>query len=210
MKLYSNDLTDQAPIPSRFAFGKPDPDDHMQLSDNLSPHLAWSGAPKGTRSFVLLCMDPDVPSVADEVNQEGKVLPADMPRVAFCHWAMIDIDPSVTELLTGACSDGVTPKGKKNPPGPAGSRQGLNDYTGFMAGDPDMAGQYYGYDGPCPPWNDQRLHHYVFTVYALDVDQLDVDADFGAGDVLEVINGHVLEKARLTGTYTLNPDLGAG
>ena len=33
-----------------------------------------------------------------------------------------------------------------------------------------MSGDYFGYDGPCPPWNDSIVHHYVFTVYALDVD----------------------------------------
>jgi Raf kinase inhibitor-like YbhB/YbcL family protein len=207
MKLHSNDLTDKAPIPPRFAFGRPDPQNHMQLSDNLSPHLAWSGAPDGTRSFVLLCMDPDVPSVADDVNQAGKVLPADMPRVNFCHWAMIDLAPSVTELATGACSDGVTPRGKQQPPGPAGSRQGLNDYTSFMAGNPDMGGHYHGYDGPCPPWNDERLHHYVFTVYALDTDKLDLPEGFTGHDVVAAIDGHVLGQASLTGTYSLNPAL---
>jgi phosphatidylethanolamine-binding protein (PEBP) family uncharacterized protein len=30
-----------------------------------------------------------------------------------------------------------------------------------------MKGDYHGYDGPCPPWNDTLLHHYVFTIYAL-------------------------------------------
>jgi Raf kinase inhibitor-like YbhB/YbcL family protein len=207
MQLHSNDLTDGQPIPPRFAFGKPDAQAHMQLSDNLSPHLAWTDAPAGTRSFVVLCIDPDVPSVADDVNQEGKVLPADMPRVDFCHWAMVDISPDVTELSTGECSDGVTPKGKRNPPGPAGSRQGLNDYTAFMAGDPDMGGQYHGYDGPCPPWNDERLHHYAFTVYALDVEQLDLPESFTGHDVRAAIDGHVLAQASLTGTYSLNPKL---
>lgn len=207
MQLHSNDLTDGAPIPARFAFGRPDVQSHMQLSDNVSPHLAWEDAPAGTRSFVLLCMDPDVPSVADEVNQEGKVLPADMPRVDFCHWAMIDIPPTVRELATGACSDGVTPRGKRKPPGPAGSRQGLNDYTGFMAGDPDMGGDYHGYDGPCPPWNDERMHHYVFTVYALDVERLDLPESFTGHDARAAIDGHVLAQASLTGTYSLNPKL---
>jgi phosphatidylethanolamine-binding protein (PEBP) family uncharacterized protein len=61
------------------------------VSDNLSPHLAWSGRAPGTRSFVLVCMDPDVPTVADDVNQEGKTLPVEMPRTDFCHWAMVDI-----------------------------------------------------------------------------------------------------------------------
>ena len=206
MKLTSTDLQNNAAIDPRFAFGKPDADQHMALSDNLSPHLAWSGAPAGTQSFVLLCMDPDVPSVADDVNQEGKVLPADMPRVDFCHWAMVDIGTDITELATGACSQGVTVKGKQNPPGPAGARQGLNDYTGFMAGNPDMAGYYFGYDGPCPPWNDERLHHYVFTVYALDVEKLDLPDKFTGQDVQKAMEGHVLAEDSLTGTYTLNPD----
>lgn len=205
MKLESSDLSNHTPINPRFAFGKHDAEAHMALSDNLSPHLKWTGAPEGTRSFVLLCMDPDVPSEADDVNQEGKSLPSDMPRVDFCHWAMVDIPPSVTELETGQCSDGITPKGKQDPPGPEGARQGLNDYTQFMAGDPDLGGKYFGYDGPCPPWNDERLHHYVFTVYALDTDRLDLPEEFTGHDVVEAIEGHVLDKAELTGTYTLNP-----
>jgi len=207
MQLQSRDLTDGAPIDPRFAFGKIDPQSHMALSDNVSPHLAWSGAPEGTRSFAVVCMDPDVPGEADDVNQEGKTLPSDMPRVDFCHWALIGLAPERAELATGECADGVTPKGKRTPPGPDGCRQGLNDYTGFPAGDPDMAGHYYGYDGPCPPWNDERLHRYVFTVYALDTDSIDLPDDFTGHDLVEAIEGHVLDQASLTGTYTLNPDV---
>lgn len=207
MQLQSRDISDGEPIDPRYALGKIDPESHMALSDNLSPHLAWSGAPSGTRSFAIVCMDPDVPSEADDVNQEGKTLPADMPRVDFCHWAMVDVPAEVTELATGACCQGVTPKGKQNPPGPDGTRQGLNDYTNFMAGDPDMAGNYFGYDGPCPPWNDERLHHYVFTVYALDTDKLDLPESFTGHDVVEAVEGHVLDQARITGTYTLNPSV---
>lgn len=205
MQLESHDLVDGAPIDPRFAFGKPDPEAHMTLSDNLSPHLKWSGAPAGTRSFAVVCMDPDVPSKADDVNQEGKTVPANLPRVDFCHWAMVDIVTAVTELETGQCSDGVTPRGKNNPPGPQGVRQGLNDYTGFLAGDPDMAGEYFGYDGPCPPWNDERLHHYVFTVYALDVERLDLPEKFTGHDAVKAIEEHVLGQASITGSYTLNP-----
>jgi Raf kinase inhibitor-like YbhB/YbcL family protein len=208
MKLHSNDLKDQAPIDPRFAFGKPDPANHMALSDNLSPHLAWSELPSGTRSLALVCMDPDVPAVADDVNQAGKTLPVDMPRTDFCHWAMVNISPEITELATGSCSEGVTIKGKTNPPGPPGTRQGLNDYTGFMAGNPDMAGQYFGYDGPCPPWNDERLHHYIFTIYALDTENLELPASFNGHDVVEAIGGHVLGEASVTGSYTLNPKVG--
>ncbi|MCH8477681.1 MAG: YbhB/YbcL family Raf kinase inhibitor-like protein [Wenzhouxiangella sp.] len=207
MTLHSSDLKDNQPIDPRFAFGKPDADDHMSLSDNLNPHLAWDDVPEGTRSFVILCMDPDVPSIADDVNQEGKRLPVDMPRVDFCHWAMIDVPADLREIGTGDCSSGVTPRGKKKPSGPPGSRQGLNDYTSFMAGHPEMGGDYHGYDGPCPPWNDERLHHYIFTVYALDLDRLDLADGFSGHDVLKAIQGHVLGQASLAGTYTLNPTL---
>jgi Raf kinase inhibitor-like YbhB/YbcL family protein len=204
MKLYSNDLIDQQPIDPRFAFGKPDADEHMALSDNLSPHLRWQDAPAGTKSFAVVCMDPDVPSVADDVNQEGRSIPADLARVDFCHWSLVDLDPGITELSTGQCSQGVTVGGKQTPPGPDGSRQGLNDYTSFMAGS-EMEGHYHGYDGPCPPWNDERLHHYIFTVYALDVDQLDLPDGFSGHDVVKALDGHVLGQASITGTYTLNP-----
>ncbi len=209
MKLHSNDIQDGAPIDPRFAFGKLDAEQPMALSDNLNPHLAWSGAPDATRSFVLLCMDDDVPSKIDDVNQAGKTIAADLPRVSFCHWAMIDIPATVSDIATGSCSDGITPRGKQSPSGPAGSRQGLNDYTGFMAGNPDMSGDYYGYDGPCPPWNDERLHHYRFTVFALDVEELDLPARFTGPDVLAAMDGHVLAEASLTGSYTLNRALKA-
>lgn len=207
MQLDSRDITDGQPISPRFAFGRPDDDNHMALSDNLSPQLAWNGAPDGTKSFALLCVDPDVPSQADDVNTEGKTLPADMPRVDFYHWVMIDVPADVRELATGQCGDGVTPAGKRNPPGPDGARQGLNNYTQFLAGVEDLEGRYFGYDGPCPPWNDERLHHYHFTVYALDVDKLDVADEFNGPAVMNAMEGHILDQATITGTYTLNPEI---
>jgi Raf kinase inhibitor-like YbhB/YbcL family protein len=70
-----------------------------------------------------------------------------------------------------------------------------------------MEGRYFGYDGPAPPWNDSIIHHYVFTVYALDVDRVDVDGDFTGPEVREAIQGHVLADASLQGTYTQNPRL---
>ncbi|HKL50375.1 MAG TPA: YbhB/YbcL family Raf kinase inhibitor-like protein [Wenzhouxiangellaceae bacterium] len=206
MRLDSSDITDGQPISPRFAFGKPDQQNHMALSDNLSPHLAWSDVPAGTRSFAVLCVDPDVPSEADDVNTEGKTLPADMPRVDFFHWVMVDVPSDVVELATGECSDGVTEGGKRSPPGPAGARQGMNNYTQFMQGS-GLEGRYFGYDGPCPPWNDALLHRYRFTVYALDVDKLDLDDEFDGPAAREAMEGHVLDQATITGTYTLNPEV---
>ena len=86
-------------------------------------------------------------------------------------------------------------------------RHGINDYTQWFADDAEMQGDYYGYDGPCPPWNDSIVHHYVFTLYALDVPRSPVDGRFRGSDVIAAIARHVLESARLTGTYSLNPDV---
>jgi Raf kinase inhibitor-like YbhB/YbcL family protein len=68
-----------------------------------------------------------------------------------------------------------------------------------------MAGQYHGYDGPCPPWNDERVHHYVFTLFALDVARLPLDSVFKGPDARKAMAGHILAQAALTGVYTLNP-----
>ena len=207
MQLTSTSIQDGAPIDAAFAFGRPDPETHIGLSDNRSPHLAWSGAPEATQSFVVLCIDPDVPTVGDDVNQEGKSVSADLPRTDFVHWVMVDVPADCVELPAGSCGQGVVPRGKRRPPGPAGSRQGVNDYTGWFAGDDAMSGAYKGYDGPCPPWNDELVHHYTYSVHALDIATLDVAGDFTAADVQAAMEGHVLASASITGTYTNNPSL---
>ncbi|WP_221797931.1 YbhB/YbcL family Raf kinase inhibitor-like protein [Oceanobacter mangrovi] len=207
MKLESTSLTDGQPIPPQYAFAVPATEGHVSLSDNLNPQLAWSDAPAATKSFVVVVHDPDVPSVGDDVNQEGKQVPADLPRVDFYHWLLWNIPADVTELAEGSHCGGITAKGKSGPDAPAGYVHGLNDYTGWFAGDADMGGDYYGYDGPCPPWNDSIIHHYHFTVYALDVATLELGAGVNGAGLLVAIEGHVLDQASLVGTYTLNPEL---
>jgi hypothetical protein len=209
MKLTSQSFADQQFIPERYAFGKADPASHIALSDNVNPHLAWSDVPAGTRSFAVICHDPDVPSRPDDVNQEGREVPADLPRVDFFHWVLVDLDANTHSLAEAAWSSGITPRGKGGPMAPHNTRQGINDYTSWFAADRDMNGDYYGYDGPCPPWNDAIMHHYVFTVYALDIDRVPVENGFGGADVLKAIDGHVLGKASLTGLYSLNPRVAA-
>jgi Raf kinase inhibitor-like YbhB/YbcL family protein len=89
---------------------------------------------------------------------------------------------------------------------PHNARQGINDYTDWFAGDNDMRGDYYGYDGPCPPWNDEIVHRYVFTLFALDVAELlDIEGKLTGQQVRAAMQGHILAEASLTGTYTLNP-----
>jgi Raf kinase inhibitor-like YbhB/YbcL family protein len=101
----------------------------------------------------------------------------------------------------------VVARGKPGPAAPGGLRHGINDYTAWFAGDAAMQGDYYGYDGPCPPWNDALLHHYVFTVHAIDVAALKVEGTLSGANVRAALQGHVLASASITGTYSLNPAL---
>lgn len=211
MKLWSDSFQDGSAIPGEFAFAVPDPKNHVTLSANKNPHLAWSEVPAAAQSLVLVCHDPDAPSCGDDVNQEGRVVPADLPRIDFYHWTLVDIGIGVNAIAAAQLSRAVIARGKAGPaiPGAAlyGARHGLNDYTSWFAGDGDMSGDYFGYDGPCPPWNDAITHRYLFTLYAIDQAQLTVSGKFSGTDVRNALQGHVLAQAHITGTYTLNPAL---
>ena len=209
MKLTSTSFGDGKRIPAEYAFCAPDPQSHAKLSSNWNPQLEWNDVPMGTKSLALICHDYDVPSKADDVNKEGRTIPASLLRVDFYHWVLVDLDPHSGAINAGEFSDRVTPRGKSGPPGPRNTRQGINDYTLWFASDADMKGDYFGYDGPCPPWNDSIVHHYVFTVYALDFEQLPLLGNFRGPEVLAAMKGHVLEEAKLTGLYSLNPDVPA-
>ena len=209
MKVTSTSFADGERIPEAYAFCAPDAKLHVNLGGNRNPQLEWSELPMGTRSVVVICHDYDVPSQPDDVNKEGRTIPESLARMDFFHWVLIDLDPHSGPIGEGEFSDGVKPRGKAGPQAPRNARQGVNDYTMWFAGDADMNGDYFGYDGPCPPWNDSIVHHYVFTVYALDVDQLPVTGTFRGPDVLNAMKGHVLEEAKLTGVYSLNPQVPA-
>jgi Raf kinase inhibitor-like YbhB/YbcL family protein len=205
MKLTSKSFPDGGVVPGRCAFAVKAPKARVKLSDNLNPELSWSGVPAGTKSFALLCIDPDAPSRADDVNKDDREVPLKLPRAPFTHWVMVDIAAGVTSIEEGAASAGVVARGKQQPAGPEGSRQGVNDYTGWFKGDADMEGTYLGYDGPCPPWNDSVPHHYRFEVFALDIERCAVEGAFTAAQVLSAIQSHVLASASITGRYSLNP-----
>ena len=205
MKLTTTAFSDCGPIPAECAFCAIDPVAHVKLSGNRNPDFAWSGLPPGTKSLALLCHDPDVPSRGDDVNKEGRTVRASLARVDFFHWLLVDLPPDAAPIERGEFSDGVTARGKPGPHAPRGARQGINDYTGWFAGDKDMSGNYFGYDGPCPPWNDEIPHRYLFTLMALDVPRLEVSGPFKGADVRNAAAGHVLAQATLAGRYTLNP-----
>jgi Raf kinase inhibitor-like YbhB/YbcL family protein len=202
MRIHSDSFEHGRRIPAEFAMGTPD-----GFGGNRNPHLNWEDAPAGTRSFALLCIDTDAPT--DGALVAGAVpIPVDHPRGDFVHWTMADIPATAHDIAAGACSDGVTARGKTAPAGPAGARHGLNDYTGWFAGDAQMGGDYLGYDGPYPPSHDLRVHRYFFRVFALDIERLDLPAAFTAGDVFRAMHGHVLAEAATYGTYSQNPNVG--
>jgi Raf kinase inhibitor-like YbhB/YbcL family protein len=200
MRIRSDSFEHRHRIPAEFAMGTPE-----GFGGNRNPHLAWDDAPAGTQSFVLMCIDTDVPTDPATVNRKDQEIPVDQPRADFVHWVMVDIPASVHSIAAGSVSDGVTARGKQDPKGPPGARQGLNDYTGWFAGDADMRGDWKGYDGPYPPFNDLRLHRYFFRLFALRVPKLELPGTFTAADVFHALQPHEITEAAIYGTYSLNP-----
>lgn len=197
MRITSESFEHGHRIPPEFALGAQD-----GFGGNRNPQLAWSDVPEGTRSFALLCIDTDAPT-DPSLAAGGVEIPVRHPRGDFVHWAMVDIAAGMRGIEAGACSDGVAKGGKRAPDGPPGSRQGLNDYTGWFAGDADLRGNYFGYDGPYPPPHDLREHRYFFRVFALDVERLGVSAGFTAADAFRAMHGHVLGEASTYGVYSI-------
>ncbi|MCH2175966.1 MAG: YbhB/YbcL family Raf kinase inhibitor-like protein [Lentisphaeria bacterium] len=205
MKLSSTSITQNAMIPETNALGKQSAEGPVP-SANKSPQLSWADFPEATKSFVILACDPDVPASAEDVNQSDRSVKYDFPRIDFYHWVLVDIPVSITSLEEGQDADGLKVGGKK-PGTVAYGVRGLNDYTGWFSGDADMEGNYAGYDGPWPPFNDERIHHYNFTVFALNCESIGLDGLFDGRDVVTALEGKVIDQATLTGTYTLNLNL---
>lgn len=133
--------------------------------ENISPALAWKGAPAGTKSFALTVHDPDAPTGS-----------------GWWHWVIFNIPASTTNLSANA--------GNLNSKlAPAGSIQSRTDFGGP------------GYGGPCPPVGDSA-HRYQFTVYALNVERLPLDANASGALVGFYLNQHALGRATLEGRYS--------
>ena len=154
--LTSNDITDGGVLP----------DAQVQAKGNTSPHLAWSGAPEGTKSYAITVYDPDAPTGS-----------------GFWHWTVANIPADVTELDTGAGSPG----GRL----PMRAIQGRTDF-----------GQA-GFGGAAPP-PGHGPHRYIFTVFAVDTDSLDVTADDSGAVFGFNLHFHTLAKASITTTYENN------
>jgi Raf kinase inhibitor-like YbhB/YbcL family protein len=186
-------------IPSKYAYCVAAKTGHTAHGGDVNPRVRWSKGPAGTKSYAIVTVDPDVPTVFDDADKEGKTIPAGMKRMNFYHWLLVDIPASKSEIAMGADSSGFTGKGKPTGPTPNGVR-GANDYS-------SAKGVFGGYDGPCPPWNDARLHHYHYIVYALDVPTLGLSGDFRGPAAEAAIAKHALAKGKAVGTYTQNPAL---
>ncbi|HVC36886.1 MAG TPA: YbhB/YbcL family Raf kinase inhibitor-like protein [Gammaproteobacteria bacterium] len=109
--LSSSSYTDNGSMPARFTCDGQD----------ISPPLAWSGAPTGTKSFALILDDPDAPDPA-------------APQMTWVHWVLYDIPPTTQALPEG---------GSRHLP--AGTREGVNDWKqrGFRGPCPPIGRHRY-------------------------------------------------------------------
>jgi len=146
--LTSNDLTDGGVLP----------DAQVQAKGNASPHLKWSGAPEGTKSYAVTCYDPDAPTGS-----------------GFWHWTVANIPADVSELPAGG-------------PVPAGAVEGRTDF-----GAP-------GFGGAAPP-PGHGPHRYIFTVFAVDTETLDVTPENSGAVFGFNLHFHTLAKATITASY---------
>lgn len=124
--------------------------------EDVSPPLAWSGVPEGTEALVLSMEDPDAPSGT------------------FHHWAVADIDPSISSLDPATL--------------PSGAVSGLNDFGEV------------GYRGPCPPRGDDP-HRYVFTLQAVDR-KMDLESGFSASEMRQAMDGTEIGRGQLIGVFS--------
>ena len=146
--LTSNDITD----------GRVLPDAQVKALGDTSPHLKWSGAPEGTKSYAITCYDPDAPTGS-----------------GFWHWTVANIAADVREIPAGG-------------PVPAGSVEGRTDYGPA------------GFGGAAPP-KGHGPHRYIFTVFAVDTERLNVTPDNSGAVFGFNLHFHTLAKASITGVY---------
>lgn len=194
-------LSARGALPDAAAFCRPTSATTMAPGPNQSLGVQWSHGPNGTRSYALTMVDPDVPQDLSAMNHAEREIAADAPRMTFTHWVLTDIPAAMTHMPPGVDSDGQATGGKQLGLTTHGVR-GQNGYASFF-----QDGAYGGYDGPCPPWNDQRPHRYVVRVYALDLATLGLSGPFTRGDMETAMAGHVLASGEASATYMLNPSL---
>ncbi len=164
-------------MPSGFTFRSESFDDGDIIPDdyvedaNISPPLSWSNPPEKTKSFAITVTDPDLPS---EFN---------FPR-SFAHWMICDLPADIRSLPRGASPNGDLPEGAK---------EMRSDFVTF-----NIPGYDRGYGGPWPP---DREHRYIFTIYALMTDKLNVDLDGDLEEFSRAVLPVTIASASFTGRY---------
>ncbi|MBM4240184.1 MAG: YbhB/YbcL family Raf kinase inhibitor-like protein [Euryarchaeota archaeon] len=100
----------------------------------------------------------------------------DAPAGTWTHWVIFNLPPDLKELPEGITDERMFDNGAK---------QGINDFGRI------------GYGGPAPP---RGTHRYYFKIYALDV-ELDLSAGITKDELLQAMEGHVLDEGQLMGRY---------
>lgn len=144
---------------SAFEVGGRIPTRHTCDGEDISPPLTWTPGPEGTKSYALICDDPDA------------------PKGIWVHWVFFNIPPELTVLPRD-----IPPLETMG----YGAKQGKTDFHRI------------GYCGPCPP---SGTHRYYFKLYALDT-TLELEAGITKEQLLKAMEGHVLARGQLMGTYT--------
>ncbi|MBQ8636148.1 YbhB/YbcL family Raf kinase inhibitor-like protein [bacterium] len=124
---------------------------------NVSPELSWNNPPINTKSFAIICHDPDAP------KENG-----------WYHWLLVNIPLNTKSIAQGGKIEGS-----------------LETITDFKT---------TGYGGACPPIG-HGIHHYNFTIYALDTEKLEVKKEDSPVEVEKKIQEHTLAKSTLTGLF---------
>lgn len=101
MKITSDNFKQGDFIPEALAWGRIGEDGSTVRSTNLNPQLSWTDAPEGTASFVLACLDDDVPTDLAERDASGEI-PVSQPRRRFVHWVQPNCPADVTSIAEGA------------------------------------------------------------------------------------------------------------
>lgn len=139
---------------------------------------AGFGCTGGNRSPALVWSNPPAATKSFAVT----IFDPDAPTGSgWWHWTVFNLPASLRALPQGAGD-------AKHPHLPAGAIQGRSDFGAA------------GYGGPCPPAGD-RAHHYIITVWALDVDRVPLDAHASGAMVGFMLNQHARAKALFTLRY---------
>ena len=197
-------------IPTKYSFCMPAAQGHIEPGPDISPAISWTKGPRGTQSYAITVTDTDSPKTdREKMNKEGMTVPKSATRQTFVHMVLVDIPANVRSLPEGAASNARVVHGK-----PAAQTKvgvpGLMDFTKIFAANDALKGKYYGYDGPCPAWNDEiDPHHLHFMVYALSVKSLNMPQDFDGPAVIDAMKGKVVAEGKLDALYTTNPETAA-